>query len=280
MILSGNNKIVYYQVAVIGLGFFLLYFPFLQTMVNDWATNPNYSHGYLIPFISIWLVYSLKNRVSEIKPHPSNWGVLIIVLACLQLIVAKIGSEYFLQRTSIILLFLGICLYLYGIKITRILLIPIIYLIFMIPIPVIVWNKIAFPLQIFASYLTEIVIRLFGMPIFREGNIITLPSITLEVVDACSGIRSLTTMMALSIPFAFFIPSGKAKKIILFLSSIPIAIIANIIRLTTTAFLSSLFGEVFAQGFLHEFSGMLTFILGLFMLFLIQTLLTRSATNI
>lgn len=269
-----NTKKLYYQFILLGLAFIILYFPFIKTMINDWDTNANYSHGYLIPFISVWLLYSLKDEIGKIKPQPSYWGLPIIIIACLQLIVAKIGMEYFLQRTSIIILFFGISLFLYGKDITRKISIPIIYLIFMIPIPVIIWNKIAFPLQLFASYLTEYVIKLAGMPILREGNVLTLSTITLEVVDACSGIRSLTTMMALSVPFSFFLPPGKLKKIILFLSSIPIAIFANIVRLTVTAYLSSLYGEKFAQGFLHEFSGMVTFVLGLIMLFCVKSLLT------
>lgn len=269
-----KTKNIYYQLLVLGIGFTILYLPFLKTMISAWDSNPNYSHGYLIPFISAWLIYSLKDEIGEIKPTPSNWGILIILLACLQLIVAKIGMEYFLQRTSIIVLFFGISLFLYGKDITFKIAVPIIYLIFMIPIPAIVWNKIAFPLQIFASYLTEHVIRFSGMPILREGNVLILSTITLEVVDACSGIRSLTTMMALSIPFSFYMPPGKIKKTLLFLSSIPIAIIVNIVRLTATAFLSSLYGEKFAQGFLHEFSGMVTFSLGLLLLFSMKLLLT------
>ncbi|MFH2060881.1 MAG: exosortase/archaeosortase family protein [Pseudomonadota bacterium] len=270
-----NTKKIYYQLFALGAGFIILYLPFLKTMISDWDTNANYSHGYLIPIISAWLIYSLKDEISTIRLQPSNWGIPIIIIACLQLIVAKIGMEYFLQRTSIIVLFFGISLFLYGKDITRKISIPIIYLIFMIPIPVIVWNKIAFPLQLFASYLTEHVIRLAGMPILREGNVLTLSTITLEVVDACSGIRSLTTMMALSVPFSFFLPPGKLNKVILFLSSIPIAVFANIVRLTATAFLSSLYGEKFAQGFLHEFSGMVTFVLGLAMLYGCKVVLTR-----
>lgn len=207
-----KTKTLYGQLALLGLGFVLLYFPFLRTMYHDWGSNPNYSHGYLIPFISGYLIYSLKDEVGKMTPVPSYWGLVLILLACSQLIIAKIGSEYFLQRTSIILLFLGICLYLYGKDITLKLFIPIIYLIFMIPIPAIIWNKLAFPLQLFASGMTEQVIRISGMPILREGNVLTLPTITLEVVDACSGIRSLATMMALSVPFSFMMRTGKIRK--------------------------------------------------------------------
>ena len=272
-------KNLYGPFALLGISFVLLYFPFLRTMYHDWGSNPNYSHGYLIPFISGYLVYSLKEEFTKLAPVPSHWGLVLILLACFQLIIAKIGSEYFLQRTSIIPLFLGICLFLYGKDITLKLFIPIIYLIFMIPLPAIIWNKLAFPLQLFASNMTEQVIRISGMPVLREGNILTLPTITLEVVDACSGIRSLATMIALSIPVSFLMVSGRIRKILLFLSSIPVAIVVNIFRLCITAWFSVLFGDQFAQGFLHEFSGMVTFILGLTLLFFITQLLNSKIFN-
>ena len=269
-----NNT--HYQLIILFFAVLVLYFPFLQTMIADWDSNPNYSHGYLIPFIAGFLIFSLKNELLQLERSSSKWGIVLIIVACMQLVVSKIGMEYFLQRTSLIILFFGVSLFLYGKDITKKLAIPIIYLIFMIPIPVIIWNKLAFPLQLFSSYLTEQVVVLFGMPIYREGNILNLPSITLEVVDACSGIRSLTAMLALSLPFSFFLRTGKLKKVILFLSAVPIAVIANILRLTVTAFLSTLYGEKFAQGFLHEFSGMVTFCFGLIMLLGIKTILVRG----
>lgn len=270
------TKKTYTQLIILGASFLFLYFPFILTMVDDWNINPNYSHGYLIPLISGYMIYALREKIAAQEIKPVAWGIVLIILACLQLIVAKVGAEYFTQRTSIIVFFIGISLYLYGKNITKILLLPILYLIFMIPLPTIVWNEIAFPLQIFASFLTENLIRLTGTPILREGNVLILSTITLEVIDACSGIRSLTTMMALSVPLGFFMPSGTGRKIVLFLSSIPVAIAVNIFRLCLTAFLSNLYGEEFAQGFLHEFSGMLTFILGLILLFLLQKLLTLN----
>ncbi len=274
-VMEKRNKI-YYQCLILGIGFIALYYPFLLTLIGDWRQNPNYSHGFLIPFISVWLIYSLKDRFKTTPYQPSNWGLVLIFCAVIQLIVAKIGMEYFLQRTSIIVLFLGIALFLYGKNITKLLLIPICYLIFMIPIPAIIWNKIAFPLQLFASYLTEHVIRFLGMPVLREGNVLILSTITLEVVDACSGIRSLTTMMALSVPLTFFMLGGAVRKIVFFLSSIPIAIFVNIVRLTVTAILSAMYGEVFAKGFLHEFSGMITFALGLALLYLVKVCMTMG----
>ena len=146
----------------------------------------------------------------------------------------------------------------------------------MIPIPAIIWNSFAFPMQLFASSVTETVIRAFGIPVYREGNIINLAETTLEVVDACSGLRSLTSMLALSAAIAYFSNLPITRKWIIFLSAVPIAIFVNVVRLTATAALASRYGSEVAQGFLHDFSGWLTFVFGLAMLLGINTLLTRK----
>lgn len=244
----------------------LLYLPFLKKLVLDWGVNEDYSHGYFIPFLCVYFIYSMRRDLEQLSIKPSSWGVLLIILGLAQLLVAKIGSEYFLQRTSLILVLLGVILYLLGWEYLKKLLFPVCYLIFMIPLPAIIWNKIAFPMQLFASSLTEDVVYMIGIPIFREGNILHLPNTTLEVVAACSGLRSLMTMFALSGALAFLSSCVYWKKIIIFLSAAPIAIIANIIRLVGTAVLASHFGPDVADGFLHDFSGLAVFLIGLGML--------------
>ena len=146
----------------------------------------------------------------------------------------------------------------------------------MIPLPAIVWNKIAFPMQLFSSAVTEQTIQLIGIAVFREGNVLHLAQTTLEVIDACSGLRSLTTMFALSTVIAWFAICSTQRKWIIFLTAAPIAILLNIVRLTFTAFLASIYGGDFAQGFLHEFSGFVTFALGLALLIGVNRILTRS----
>jgi exosortase len=254
-----------------------LYLPFLRTMIADWDQNANYSHGYLIPFISGYMIYSIRNELKNIQIKPANAGLLLILLGLAQLLVAKIGSEYFLQRTSLIIVLFGIILFLYGAPMAKALWIPVAYLIFMIPIPAIIWNKIAFPMQLFASGVTETVIRFIGISIYRQGNVLHLAQTTLEVVDACSGLRSLVSMFALSSALAFISDLSPLRKWILFLSAAPIAVFVNVLRLTFTAVLASRIGEKAAQGFLHDFSGWLIFLLGLVMLMGIHFLLSKTA---
>ena len=169
----------------------------------------------------------------------------------------------FLQRLSLIVVLLGLVLFLFGREHFKLLKWPILYLVFMIPLPAIIWNKIAFPLQLFGSYLTEHIVRLLGIPIFRQGNVLHLAETTLEIVAACSGLRSLFTMFALSSLLVWMSSLPLSRKWILFFSAAPAAILANIIRLSTTAILASRFGSDVALGFLHDFSGWLTFVVGL-----------------
>lgn len=266
---------IYLQLGLLLAAVLALYYPFIQKMVHDWGENANYSHGYLIPFISAYMIWALRGQFQDIEVKPSSWGLALIVLGLVQLFIAKVGSEFFLQRTSIIVVLFGLSIFFFGGRFTRFIWLPLAYLVFMIPLPAIVWNRIAFPMQLFSSAITETVVRLLGMPILREGNVLHLPQTTLEVVDACSGLRSLTTMLALSAAFTFVVNQSAWKKWALFLSAFPIAILVNIIRLTATAILASWYGGEVAQGFLHDFSGMLVFAAGIALLIGVQTLLSK-----
>ena len=250
-----------------------LYYPVLTSLVHDWSTNDNYSHGFFIPLISGYMVYALREELGRIAVRPANWGFLMLLAGLGQLYVARVGSEYFLQRTSLILVLLGMVLFLWGRELTKKLLLPIGYLQFMVPLPAIIWNKIAFPMQLFSSAVTERVIQAVGLPVFREGNVLHLAQTTLEVVDACSGLRSLTTMFALAAALAWFSDFATWKKWLLFFAAAPVAIFANIVRLTATAGLASIYGEKVAQGFLHDFSGLFTFVFGLSLLILTSKIL-------
>lgn len=253
-----------------------LYFPIIRGLAADWSSNDNYSHGFFIPLISAYMVYTMKGELQKLPARPNNWGILLLFAGLGQLYVASVGSEFFLQRTSLILVLLGAILYFWGTPVTRKVIVPVLYLLFMVPLPAIIWNKIAFPMQLFSSTITEHVVRLIGIPIFREGNVLNLAQTTLEVVDACSGLRSLTTMFALAAAFAWFSDYANWKKCLLFFSAAPVAIFANMIRLTATAGLASVYGEKVAQGFLHEFSGLFTFVFGLLLLIVINKILLRE----
>lgn len=262
-------------IALLALCFAALYHDVIAKMVQDWLIDDNYSHGFLIPPIAAYLIWQKRDGLSKALASPSNMGLLFLTGGLLLFLVGKLGAELFTMRFSMLIVIWSLVVFMAGWQMGRQTFIPIAYLGFMIPLPAIIWNQIAFPLKLFATALAANAIGLIGIPIFREGNVLHLATTTLEVVDACSGLRSLTSLLALSGAFALITQHSFIKKWILFLSAVPIAILVNIIRLIGTAALAHKYGEKVAQGFLHEFSGLVIFVLAILFLYLVHLLLQK-----
>jgi exosortase len=272
-----NPRVLYGSLALLVLSFAILYYHAIAKMGMDWMTDDNYSHGFFIPVISGYLIWNNRDRLSRIPVRPASFGLLFLLGGLLLFVVGKIGAELFTMRFSILVVIWGLIVFLAGWGYGRALATSILYLIFMIPIPAIIWNKIAFPLKLFATKLAAVTISWLAVPVYREGNVLYLANTTLEVVDACSGLRSLTSLLAISAAFALITHHSKVKKWILFLSAVPIAVLVNIIRLTATGFLAQHFGEQVAQGFLHEASGIVIFALAIIFVYLVHLALQEKS---
>lgn len=266
----------YIPITTVVISFLILYHHVIVKLVHDWSSDDNYSHGFLVPLISCFILWQNRNNLFSTKKEASNTGLLFLIISCLFFVAAHVGAELFTMRLSMIMVIWSAVLYLAGWPFAKATFPPIAYLIFMIPLPAIVWNKIAFPLKLFATRMAVEVIKFLSITVYSEGNVIYLPNTTLEVVDACSGLRSLTSLLALSAAFALIADHSGIKKIILFLSAIPFAILLNIVRLSSTAVLSKYFGPEIAQGFLHEASGILVFMLALILLYYFNKLLSKA----
>ncbi|MCP4671247.1 MAG: exosortase [Desulfobacula sp.] len=266
------KKPVLFQILPLILVFYFLYHKAIAALIFDWSVDPNFSHGFLIPFVTLYMVWYKKNELAQISHEPSKTGFFIIILGMLVHVAGNVGSELFLMRFSMIITLAGIIIYYFGLKMFMKVLVPVGYLIIMIPIPAILWNKIAFPLQLFSANISAQTINLLGIPVFREGNILHLANTSLEVVDACSGLRSLTSLLALTGAFAFLAPLSAFKKWILFFSAIPIAVTVNVIRLTITGAMAAWIGPETAHGFLHDMSGLIIFGAALILVYIVFTI--------
>ena len=289
-----------WQGLAISFAIAFAYATVLVKLVHDWWTDENYSHGLLIPLIIGYIIWSQREKLARVPARPALLlGGSAVLCALLALWAGVAGAELYTQRLSLVLLLAGIVVYFWGLSLLRLLLVPLGLLFLAIPIPAIIFNKIAFPLQLFASRCAVWSMSVLGIPVLRQGNIIELKPLNsfdtkkLEVVEACSGIRSLMTLVTLAVVFAYFShspsndppDSGKRfgwlrsywfwRAVILVVSAVPIAIVTNAFRVSGTGVLAHYYGTAVADGFFHSFSGWAIYIVAFIMLFGIGMILDR-----
>jgi exosortase len=231
-------------------------------------------HGFFVPIVAAYIAWQSKDKLLNAGLKPNYWGLAIVLFAALQLYLGTLGAEIFIARTAFVESIIGVTLFFGGFQALKILAFPLFLLFFMIPIPAIIYNRITFPLQMFASQVAEASLSIIGIPVFREGNVLELASQKLSVVEACSGIRSLLSLTFLSLVYSYFFDSRPWMRIVLFLATIPIAIVANAGRVTLTGILSEIRPDL-AHGFFHTASGWVIFMIALFILICLHQLISR-----
>jgi len=255
----GSRSAVWASLAVLLTSFGVLYAHVGAKLVHDWSTNQNYSHGFLIVPIAAYLAWDRRRALMETEARPSVWGVLIVLLSLGVLLAGVLGAELFLTRVSLLVVIGGTIVFVLGWRHLKILAFPIAFLLLMIPVPAIIFNQIAFTLQLLASKCGELALSALQIPVLRECNVIILSNTTLEVAEACSGIRSLVSLLTLAIVYGYFTERRAWARVTLALASIPVAIVVNGFRVAGTGVAAHYFGPAAAQGFLHEFAGLFMF---------------------
>jgi exosortase len=254
-------------VPLIQIGWFLAlillcYAPMLRGLGTQWLNDEDMGHGFFVPVVAGYIIWQRRDDLAKVPVKSNYWGLALIFWGALQLTLGTLGSELFLQRTALMFTIVGAILTIYGTKMVKALGFPLFLLLFMIPIPRIIYTQITFPLQLFASRVAEAALGLLNIPVLRDGNVLELASQKLSVVEACSGIRSLLSLSFLSLVYAYFFDTKAWMKWALLAATIPIAILANAGRVTITGILSEYRTDL-AQGFFHSLEGWLIFIVAM-----------------
>jgi exosortase len=254
-----------------------LYGPVLIRMVVQWWQDPDYSHGFVVPVFVGYVLYQRRHQLRQVPLEPSNLGLPVMIGAIGLLLAGSLGAELFVARFSLLFLLGGMLLFFAGWKMLRGLAFPLAFLALMIPLPAIIYNQVTFPLQLLASRFSSSGLELVGVPVLREGNVLVLPNYSLEVVEACSGIRSLMSLVALAVAYGYFVEKRPWVRITLIALMVPIAVASNAMRVMGAGVLTYLFGPQAAEGFFHSFQGWLIFVFAVACMLLLHWLLSHLA---
>ena len=254
--------------------FGLLYRGILPKLAHDWATDDNYSHGFLVVPIVAYLAWQRRDALKASAADARAYGLAIVGASLFVLAAGVLGSELFLSRVSMIGVLAGAILFVGGWPLMKPLSFPIGLLLVTIPIPAIIFNQVAFPLQLLASRFGEGALGMAGVPVLREGNLLVLADITLEVAEACSGMRSLMSLLTVGILIGYFGDRRGSVRILISVATVPIAILTNAIRVAGTGIAAHYIGARAAEGFLHAFSGWLVFVVALMLVFGVRQMLS------
>jgi exosortase len=256
-----NKIILFIKFGIVSMLALFLYFPELRSMVIDWSDKKEYSHGFLIPLVSGYVIWTKRDMLRNMPVMPDIKGLFILLAGIFLLVAGSVAFEPFTRRFSLIITILGLVYLLLGSGIYKVLLFPIGYLFFMIPLPYIILKSIAVSLRLVGAKVTYNVLSFFGMPIIQDGVNLELPNISLVVGDLCTGVLSLVSITALSVIYAYFTQKSLTAKVSLVVLSIPIAIFSNFARLVMTVGLAYFYGESILGNVIHQFHGTVNFLI-------------------
>ncbi len=243
----------------------LCYLPILIRLAEQWYADPDLGHGFFVPVVAAYIAWTRREALLRAESKTNYWGLALVVWGAAQMVLGALAAELFLQRSSLLVSIAGCVLLLWGREVLKLAVFPLVILAFMIPLPALIFNQITFPLQLLATRVAEWALNAINIPALRDGNVLELANQKLSVVEACSGIRSLMSLSFLALVYAFFFDKKPWMRWVLFLLTIPIAIVANAGRVTVTGILSYYQPEL-AQGFFHSLEGWVIFLVDLVLL--------------
>jgi exosortase len=251
----------------------VLFFPVLTPMVSEWMYDENMGYAFFVPFVAGYVVWLDRERILAAPVKPCWPALALVVWGMCQMLLGFLGADFFLARTAFLIAVLGVLWTIAGTAVVRTLVFPLFLLLFMIRIPLFVYQQITFPLQILASQVATWGLEILGIPVYRDGNVLQLADKRLEIVEACSGIRSLLSLTFLSVAYGRLFETKLWVKIALFVSTVPIAIACNAARITLTGVLTQYKPDI-AEGAYHAFEGWVIFMFELMALLGFHRLLT------
>ncbi len=253
-----------------------MYYDTFLKILADWWQDPNNSHGLLIPPLALYFAWNKRHRFSAEPESPATAAGLILVFGSLLVyFVGRLGAEFFLTRTSAIGLVAGLLLFFHGWRRFRVMAFPLFFLLLAVPIPALIFNTVSIPLQGLASEASAGLLNFCDVPVLREGNVLQLASTSLGVAEACSGLRSLVSLIALAVILGYLRWSGLGQRFLLIAMSVPVALLLNVVRITITGFIAENWSVKYAMGFFHEFSGWVVFVVAFGILYGISALVQR-----
>jgi len=252
-----------------------LYGPVVIQMVVQWWHDPDYSHGFVVPLFVSYVLCQRRHDLRQVLFAPNSLGFPVMLGAIGLLLVGTLGAELFVSRCSLLFLFAGMILFFAGWKMLRAVAFPLAFLMLMIPLPSLIYNQAIFPLQFLASRLASNSLELLRIPVLREGNVLVLPNYSLEVVEACSGIRSLMSLVALAVAFGYFVEQRLWARITLVVLMMPIAVSSNALRVVGAGVVTYFWGPQYAEGFFHFFQGWLIFVSAVVCMLLVHWFLSH-----
>jgi exosortase len=270
-----QSRLPWLALAVSVAGALALYIPVIAGMAADWIEFPSLSHGFAVPLISAYLLWNKRRLLAEAPVEGSLTGLPVVVLALGMLVLGSLGSESFIARLSLPIALLGVVLFLMGGQVTRHAWIAIAYLAFMIPLPYLTLKAITYQSRLFDAGLTAIALAWMGVPVLRDGVMLQLPNMTLEVADECSSVPAIAALLALGAAYAQLQARPTWIRVVLTLAAAPLGLLSNIVRLIVTSLGAYYLGPIALNNVIHKFNGTTVFLATVVLLVALDTLLTR-----